>query len=213
MTFRGTLFVVLGCGISLSLMAAGAYRVTNDTAADRHNAVSSGIQVVIGVQDDDVVLRWESMDSHSLVPVSYHIYRNISPEISLDAAHLIATVTGNYYRDIDILQHYDRCFYRIEAVEPILPEPLFNPPYTGPVIEDFESGTVVLFSYQEEDQEPEAWEVQSSVTYDSSWFALALHGNTWKELFLDSSYTLTHQTIWQAAFWSDREGEIHALGI
>ncbi len=213
MNFRGILFIVLGCGISLILMAAGAYRVANDAMVDTQEKTSSGIQVVIGVQDDDVVLRWDSMDSHSLVPVSYHIYRNVTPEFGLDAAHLIATVTGTSYRDIDILQHYDRCFYCIEAIEPILPEPLFNPPYTGPVIEDFESGAVVLFSYQDEDEEPEAWEVQSSVTYDSSWFALALYGNTWKELFLDSSFTLTHQTIWQAAFWSDQEGEIHALGI
>ena len=47
-------------------------------------------------------------------------------------------------------------------------------------IEDFESGNVNLISYSNEDQDPGAWELTSSDTYDNSAWALRLYGNTWK---------------------------------
>jgi len=49
------------------------------------------------------------------------------------------------------------------------------------MIEDFESGSVSLTSYDNEDIAPTAWSLDQAYTYDSSLYALKLNGNTWKQ--------------------------------
>ncbi len=49
------------------------------------------------------------------------------------------------------------------------------------VIEDFESGSVNLLSWQDEDINPTAWELTTVNTYDNSAYSLVLTGNTWKQ--------------------------------
>lgn len=49
------------------------------------------------------------------------------------------------------------------------------------MIEDFESGTVSLNSYANEDNSPSAWSLDQTYTYNSSQYALKLSGNTWKQ--------------------------------
>lgn len=52
------------------------------------------------------------------------------------------------------------------------------------VIEDFESGSIQLFSWLNEDIAPNAWQLDSSVTNNGSLYSLNLTGNTWKQQFI-----------------------------
>ena len=82
----------------------------------------------------------------------------------------------------------------------------------GTVLIDFEGGTIDLFSYDDEDYEPYAWEVQSENTFNGTDYALRLWGNTWKEYALDP-YTIEVGTVLQAAMYSGERGEIQAIGF
>ncbi len=82
----------------------------------------------------------------------------------------------------------------------------------GTMLLDFESGTVDLFSYEDEDYDPDAWEVQSQDTYGTSQYALRLWGNTWKECALDP-YAIETATVLRAAMKSASQGEIQAIGF
>lgn len=48
-------------------------------------------------------------------------------------------------------------------------------------IEDFESGSVELLSWQDEDVNPSAWQLSSTNTHQGSAWSLQLTGNTWKQ--------------------------------
>ncbi len=47
-------------------------------------------------------------------------------------------------------------------------------------IENFESGRVELFSFPNQDLEPDSWQLDSVITHNHSRYALKLSGNTWK---------------------------------
>jgi poly-gamma-glutamate capsule biosynthesis protein CapA/YwtB (metallophosphatase superfamily) len=53
--------------------------------------------------------------------------------------------------------------------------------YRFETIEDFESGTVNLISWDDEDINPTGWQLTSTDTYQGSAWALQLTGNTWKQ--------------------------------
>jgi poly-gamma-glutamate capsule biosynthesis protein CapA/YwtB (metallophosphatase superfamily) len=80
------------------------------------------------------------------------------------------------------------------------------------VLADFESGTATLTSFEDEDQNPNDWSIQSSNTYDDSDYALRLWGNTWKELAL-TPYPVVQRSVFQAALFVEERGELHAVGF
>lgn len=90
--------------------------------------------------------------------------------------------------------------------------PLASAAGRGTMLVDFESGTVDLLSYEDEDFDPNAWELQGDNTYNGSDYALRLWGNTWKEFALDP-YQLDAESILQAAIYSAEEGELQAIGF
>ena len=49
------------------------------------------------------------------------------------------------------------------------------------MLQDFETGSVALTSYQTEDIAPNAWSLDQVTTYNTSLYALKLSGNTWKQ--------------------------------
>ncbi len=53
------------------------------------------------------------------------------------------------------------------------------------VIEDFDTGVVDLISWADEDIQPEAWYLDSSITHNSSAYSLCLSGNTWKQQIIN----------------------------
>lgn len=77
---------------------------------------------------------------------------------------------------------------------------------------DFESGSAPLTSYDGEDYDPDAWEIQSFNTYDNSEYALRLWGNTWKELALEP-YPLALASVFEAAIYTAERGELHAFAF
>ncbi len=82
----------------------------------------------------------------------------------------------------------------------------------GTVIQDFETGTVVLDSYPDQDQEPNDWEVTADNTYAGTAYALRIYGNSWKTQEI-SPYDIADTTVWQVAVYAERLGEMQAFGI
>ncbi len=82
----------------------------------------------------------------------------------------------------------------------------------GVVIEDFESGTPVLDSYPDQDQDPGDWEVTGSNAYGGSGSSLRLFGNTWKTQQVAAA-SVSDSTVWQVAIYCENRGEMQALGV
>jgi len=80
------------------------------------------------------------------------------------------------------------------------------------VIEDFDDGSIELVSFPGEDLEPDAWELNSQITYENSPWSLKLFGNTWKvenipPLAVDSG------EVWQISAYIASTAEVQAFGI
>ena len=213
MSIRLFVCAAVGLSVTTSLLANSPTPIHREAPVQASGTVSGILKVVITLENDDVILHWNAVDSPDGSPLNYKIYRSSTPEFSVDNACLVATINNTCYRDPDVLSHLNSCFYRIEIEETQPPAALFFPPYPGDIIEDFESGSVVLYSYQNEDHEPNAWEVTSNFAYGGSFFSLALYGNTWKELRLDTRPYLTSESVWQIAMRSNRIAERQAFGI
>ncbi len=79
-------------------------------------------------------------------------------------------------------------------------------------IENFDTGVISLKSYSYEDEEPQAWELNSGITYNNSPYSLKLFGNTWKQqnirpIVVDSG------TVWQVSAYIDSKAEIQGFGL
>lgn len=79
-------------------------------------------------------------------------------------------------------------------------------------IEDFESGYVNLLSYSNEDQNPTAWELTSSDTYNNSAWALRLYGNTWK-LQMINPVVVDSGAVFQVAAKTTTGAKIQGMGF
>jgi len=79
-------------------------------------------------------------------------------------------------------------------------------------VEDFESGSVILDSYPDQDQNPGAWELTTSNTYEGSAYALRIYGNSWKTQSIDA-IAVADSTVWQVAVYVEDLGEMQAFGL
>jgi hypothetical protein len=70
------------------------------------------------------------------------------------------------------------------------------------VIEDFESGTIDLSSWADEDIQPDAWSLDTSNTHSNSVYSLKLSGNTWKEQAISPLAAQINTVIEVAAYYS-----------
>lgn len=77
---------------------------------------------------------------------------------------------------------------------------------------DFESGSAPLISYEDEDYDSDAWEIQSQRTYGDSEYALRIWGNSWKELAIDA-YPVSAATVFQSALYINEIGELQAIAF
>lgn len=80
------------------------------------------------------------------------------------------------------------------------------------VIEDFDSGDIKLLSFEDRDNDPDSWAVDSTNTYDNSLHSLKLYGDTWKLLEIEP-YQITEKTVWRVASFVERLGGAHAFGV
>ena len=92
----------------------------------------------------------------------------------------------------------------------------FNP-LDEVILEDFESGSVTLTSYPEQDREPNGWSMEEEETYLESNFSLLVYGNTWKVQEVDPILTAGN-TVWGIAVNSynsagSSPSEICAFGV
>jgi poly-gamma-glutamate capsule biosynthesis protein CapA/YwtB (metallophosphatase superfamily) len=82
----------------------------------------------------------------------------------------------------------------------------------GTVLADFESGSVVLESFDPaEDLEPDSWQVTNEEAYAGHW-SLRLYGNCWKAQSIPG-YAVNEETVFQAAAVIRSIGEMQAFGV
>lgn len=93
----------------------------------------------------------------------------------------------------------------------LLPFIVFGLPFYQ-TIENFDSGTINLVSYPNQDLQPNAWRLDSINTYNNSTFSLKLYGNTWKLESIQPRH-LDSSNIWQVACYVERLGEIQGFGL
>lgn len=80
------------------------------------------------------------------------------------------------------------------------------------VIENFDSGIIQLYSYQQEDLEPNAWELNPQITWNGSPYSLKLFGNTWKLQNIEPRL-LDTATVWQVSAFVATKAEIQGFGL
>jgi poly-gamma-glutamate capsule biosynthesis protein CapA/YwtB (metallophosphatase superfamily) len=82
----------------------------------------------------------------------------------------------------------------------------------GDLIEDFDSGTPVLASYPDQDQDPDDWQVTASNAFGGSGSSLRIFGNSWKTQAI-APVAVADSTVWQVAIYCENRGEMQALGV
>lgn len=80
------------------------------------------------------------------------------------------------------------------------------------IIENFDDGTVELFSYPGEDQDPGGWALNSGITYQNSPYSLKLTGNTWKMQNIQA-VTVDSGDVWQVSAYIQSDAEIQGFGV
>ena len=80
------------------------------------------------------------------------------------------------------------------------------------IIQNFESGSIILDSYPDEDNDPDGWEIDSLNTYDGSTYCLKLFGNTWKTASI-FPFQLNQNTVWRIMINVQYRGEIQGIGV
>jgi len=80
------------------------------------------------------------------------------------------------------------------------------------VIEDFESGSVSLFSWLDEDIQPSAFSFDTQIVYPGSSYSLKLSGNTWKEQFI-TPVAVDTNAVWQVAGRTQSGARIQGIGF
>jgi len=81
------------------------------------------------------------------------------------------------------------------------------------MIEDFESGTVNLTSYANEDIAPTAWTLDTVYTNNSSQYSLKLSGNTWKQQAISPLPIVANDVLQVAIRHSGTNARIQGIGF
>ncbi len=79
-------------------------------------------------------------------------------------------------------------------------------------IEDFESGSVNLLSWLDEDVSPTAWQLTATDTYDNSAYSLQLTGNTWKQQLI-SPVLIDSLDVLQVAAKTSSGAKVQGIGF
>lgn len=79
-------------------------------------------------------------------------------------------------------------------------------------IEDFESGTVELLSWLDEDVNPGGWQLTNSGTHQSSAWSLQLTGNTWKQQMI-SPVEVDSGSVFQVAAKTSSGAKAQGIGF
>ncbi len=80
------------------------------------------------------------------------------------------------------------------------------------IIENFDDGEVELLSYPGEDEDPDDWALDSTITYNNSPYSLKLFGNTWKIEMIEPT-VVDSDDVWQVSAYVQTLGEIQGFGV
>ena len=80
------------------------------------------------------------------------------------------------------------------------------------VIENFDDGEIELYSFPEEDGDPDDWILDPINTYNNSQYSLRMYGNTWKIEDIEPT-AIDSGNVWQIAVFVQELSEIQAFGI
>ncbi|MEO0119431.1 MAG: CapA family protein [candidate division WOR-3 bacterium] len=94
----------------------------------------------------------------------------------------------------------------------LLPFLFLNSSFGYRIIENFESGSIILYSYPNEDSQPNFWRLDTIITHNNSRYSLKLYGNTWKIESITPQRIDTN-SIWQVACYVKDTGEIQGMGF
>ncbi|MEO0097865.1 MAG: CapA family protein, partial [candidate division WOR-3 bacterium] len=94
----------------------------------------------------------------------------------------------------------------------LLPFLFLNSYFGYRIIEDFESGSITLYSYPNEDSQPNFWRLDTIITHNNSRYSLKLYGNTWKIESIIPQRIDTN-SLWQVACYVKDTGEIQGIGF
>ena len=130
----------------------------------------------------------------------------------LDMRETETTITGlenmgDYFFKIRGIDHFNNMGPLSEATTDFIPG---HDPHV--ILEDFDDGEVDLLSWQDQDEEPNDWSLDSNYTFMESNFSLKLYGNTWKVDEIEP-YPVSDGDVWQVASYTNYEGEIHGFGV
>ena len=84
--------------------------------------------------------------------------------------------------------------------------------FADTIIENFDDGEVELFSFDEDDYDPDDWELNSDNTFNDSPYSLRIYGNTWKEESIEAVQIDTNE-VWKVSLFVEDESEIHGFGV
>ncbi len=79
-------------------------------------------------------------------------------------------------------------------------------------LEDFESGSVTLLSWLDEDINPTAWQLTTTDTYQGSAYSLLLSGNTWKQQMITPVVVDSHN-VFQVAAKTTSGAKVQGIGF
>jgi len=178
--------------------------------------ISTNANVIDFSQGDPVENSTISVDSKLVTlslpePLSddglYLLFYSTSPDFEFNESTLLGATSRDFYVDPILLNLKTKVFYKAlkfpNGISWVMDEIM---------IEDFEDGSVTLTSYPNQDRDPDAWEVTSIFTADSTLFSLTIYGNSWKiEQIPD--VIMSPGTVWRASVMSYDEGEIQAIGF
>jgi len=80
------------------------------------------------------------------------------------------------------------------------------------ILENFNSGSINLQSFSDEDYHPDQWELDAEHTFMNSNYSLAIWGNTWKAQHIQP-YSLPDHAVFQIAAYIEHGGEIQGVAF
>ncbi len=80
------------------------------------------------------------------------------------------------------------------------------------IIENFDTGIVNFTSYPGQDNDPNAWNLDSNLTFNNSPYSLKIYGNTWKIESI-TPMEIDSGDVWQVSVYIDELGEIQGFGV
>ncbi len=168
------------------------------------------------VINGNVQLSWQPLLNHDLESwrtlSAYHIFRGENPSDVKLCGQTVAT----HWMDIEPSE--TACFYKVTAV--YSPGGTSSSPHrvqrNGGVILNFEDEDLDLQSFSEnEDRDPDEWEITNDETLPESENSLCLSGNTWKRMTLDR-VDVSDSSVWSIGILSidgNTESDVQAFGI